>query len=61
MSSIEKSYKESFIHPPQVNGQEKSGNKVILFGIKKKHNDAKGMWSEQVHGLYFFHHWLHLI
>jgi hypothetical protein len=38
----------SGIHP-QANGQAESANKVILNGIKKKLEDAKGLWAEQLH------------
>jgi hypothetical protein len=38
----------SVIHP-QANGQAESANKVILSGIKKKLEAAKGLWAEQLH------------
>lgn len=33
----------SVVHS-QANGQAESANKVILNGIKKKLDDAKGLW-----------------
>lgn len=38
----------SVVHPPK-NGQAELANKVILKGIKKKLDDAKGLWIEQLH------------
>jgi len=38
----------SVIHP-QANGKAESANKVILNGIKKKLEAAKGQWDEQLH------------
>ena len=33
---------------PQGNGQTKAVNKVILSGLKKKLDDAKGKWVEEL-------------
>ena len=33
---------------PQGNGQTKAMNKVILSGLKKRLNDAKGKWVEEL-------------
>lgn len=38
----------SVIHPYK-NRHEESVNKVLLMVIKKKLNDAKGLWAEQLH------------
>jgi hypothetical protein len=38
----------SVIHP-QANGLAEPSNKVILNGIKKKLEPAKGLWAEQLH------------
>jgi len=38
----------SVIHP-QANGQAESANKMILNGIKKNLEAAKGLWAEQLH------------
>jgi len=38
----------SVIHP-QANGQAEAANKVILNGIKKKLESAKGLWAEQLY------------
>jgi len=38
----------SVIHP-QANGQAEAANKVILNGIKKKLEPAKGLWAEQLY------------
>ena len=32
----------------QGNGQAKAANKVIVIGLKKRLNDAKGMWVEEL-------------
>ena len=33
---------------PQTNGQVESANKIILAGIKKKIEGAKGTWNEEL-------------
>lgn len=38
----------SVIHP-QANGQAESANKMIVNGIKKKLEEAKGLWAEQLY------------
>ncbi|XP_039687770.1 uncharacterized protein [Medicago truncatula] len=38
----------SVIHP-QANGQAESANKMIINGVKKKLEEAKGLWAEQLH------------
>jgi hypothetical protein len=38
----------SVIHP-QENGLAEATNKVILNGIKKKLEEAKGLWAELLH------------
>lgn len=42
----------SVIHP-QANGQAEAANKVILNGIKKKLEAAKGLWAEQLYEVIF--------
>ena len=34
---------------PQINGQAEAANKSILYGLQKKHNDAKGKWADELH------------
>ena len=36
---------------PLANGQIKVTNRMILVGIKKKLEDAKGMWTEDLYGV----------
>lgn len=36
---------------PQANGKAKSANKIILGGIKKKLDEAKGLWTAQLNEL----------
>ena len=36
---------------PQTNGQVESANKIILAGIKKKIEGAKGTWDEELPGI----------
>jgi len=45
----------SVIHP-HANGQAGSTNKVILNGIKKKIEAAKGLWAEQLHEVLWSYH-----
>jgi len=36
---------------PQTNGRAKAANKVILHGLQKKLDDAKGEWAEELYGI----------
>ncbi|XP_039687900.1 uncharacterized protein [Medicago truncatula] len=45
----------SVIHP-QANGQAEAANKVILNGIKKKLEAAKGLWAEQLYEVLWSYH-----
>lgn len=38
-----------FVIHPQANGQAESANKMIVNGIKKKLEEAKGLWAEQLY------------
>ena len=40
---------------PQGNGQAKTVNKVIVNGLKKRLDDAKGKWVEELSHIEFFH------
>src|SRR3954471_16380459 len=35
-------------HPPQTNGQAETANKSILTALKKKLDDKKGRWAEEI-------------
>ncbi|XP_057425872.1 uncharacterized protein LOC130719257 [Lotus japonicus] len=39
------------VENPQTNGQAESANKVILKGLKKKLDEAKGLWEEELPGV----------
>ncbi|XP_057435810.1 uncharacterized protein LOC130728374 [Lotus japonicus] len=39
------------VEHPQTNGQAESANKVILKGLKKKLDEAKGLWAEELPGV----------
>ncbi|XP_057444260.1 uncharacterized protein LOC130736441 [Lotus japonicus] len=39
------------VEHPQTNGQAESANKVILEGLKKKLDEAKGLWAEELPGV----------
>lgn len=39
-----------------ANGQAKSANKVFLEGLKKKLDDAKGLWTELFHEILWTYH-----
>jgi len=43
------------IHP-QANGHAEAANKVILNGIKKKLESAKGLWAEQLYEVLWSYH-----
>ena len=49
----------SVIHP-QANGQAEAANKVILNGIKKKLEAAKGLWAEQLYEVSVVIHYLNV-
>ncbi|XP_057744919.1 uncharacterized protein LOC130962769 [Arachis stenosperma] len=38
----------TLVEHPQANGQDKVANKVILAGLKKRLQDAKGAWAEEL-------------
>ena len=38
----------SSVHHPQTNGQVESSNKNILESLKKRLDDAKGLWVEEL-------------
>ncbi|MCH80654.1 gypsy retrotransposon integrase-like protein [Trifolium medium] len=39
----------SSVEHPQTNGQAKAANRVILRGLKRRLDDAKGNWAEELH------------
>jgi len=45
----------SVIHP-QANGQAEAANKVIINGIQKKLEAAKGLWAEQIDEVLWSYH-----
>lgn len=45
----------TIIHP-HANGQAKLANKIILKGINKKLDDAKGLWAELLHEILWLYH-----
>jgi len=36
---------------PQTNSQVEAANKSILHGLQKKLDDAKGKWTDELHGI----------
>lgn len=48
-----------FVIDPQANGQAELKNKVILKGLKKKLNDAKGLRAELLHEILWLYHTIH--
>lgn len=45
----------SVVHP-QVNGQPETMNNVIQKGLKKKLDDAKGLWAKFLHEILWPYH-----
>ncbi|XP_057730432.1 uncharacterized protein LOC130945742 [Arachis stenosperma] len=41
-------YQFTSVEHPQANGQAEAANKVILAGLKKRLQDAKGAWIEEL-------------
>ncbi|XP_057740210.1 uncharacterized protein LOC130957363 [Arachis stenosperma] len=41
-------HKFTLVEHPQANGQAEAANKVILAGLKKRLQDAKGAWAEEL-------------
>ena len=41
---------------PQSNGQVKAANKVILQGLKKRLDQAKGKWTKELHSVLWAYH-----
>lgn len=37
------------VEHPQANGQVEAANKVILTGLRKKMDEAKGLWAKYLH------------
>ena len=44
---------------PQANGQAEVSNKVILDGIKKRLEEEKGKWVEELHSILWTHQTTH--
>ena len=44
------------VEHPQANGQAEAVNKIILVGIKKKLEEAKGMWAEYLPEILWSYH-----
>ncbi|XP_072071890.1 uncharacterized protein [Arachis hypogaea] len=42
------SYRFSSVEHPQTNGQVESANKVIVKGLKKRLDEAKGLWADEL-------------
>jgi len=44
------------IEHPQTNGQVESANRVLLKGLKRRLEKAKGTWSEEVPQIFWAYH-----
>ncbi|RTK55992.1 hypothetical protein DRJ74_15345, partial [Enterococcus faecalis] len=47
--------KFSSVEHPQTNGQVQSVNKIILLGLKKRLDDKKGAWADEVASVLWFY------
>ncbi|MCI24668.1 protein arginine N-methyltransferase 1.5-like, partial [Trifolium medium] len=39
------------VEHPQTNGQAEAANRVILRGLKRRLDEAKGKWTEELHSV----------
>jgi len=46
----------AFIEHPQTNGQAESSNRVLLKGLRRRLEKAKGGWSEEVPRILWSYH-----
>jgi len=55
---IELGIKQVFasVEHPQTNGQIKSANRVLLRGLKRRLEKAKGTWADEVPKIVWAHH-----
>ncbi|XP_019418521.1 PREDICTED: uncharacterized protein LOC109329297 [Lupinus angustifolius] len=44
------------VERPQANGQVEAANKVLLCGIKRRLQEANGVWSKQLHHVLWAYH-----
>lgn len=44
------------VEHPDVNGQAEVVNKIIFSGMKKKLDEAKGLWAEYLHKILWSYH-----
>ncbi|MCI37649.1 gypsy retrotransposon integrase-like protein, partial [Trifolium medium] len=43
------------VEHPQTNGQAEAANRVILRGLKRRLDEAKGKWTEELHSILWFY------
>ena len=41
----------SFVEHPQTNGLAEAANKIIIVGLKKRLEQAKGLWANKLHAV----------
>ena len=52
VASMKIKHQFTSVEHPQANGQAEAANKVILAGLKKRLQDAKGAWARSSHKCY---------